>query len=132
MVTKKSTKAATKKQIRHELEEFFERYAAILYAARDFIERVVRIAERSGEDPWVTTQQVVEHIAGQLPATYIKTFGTDEPRRLKVWRLKTIFSNANYLGAYEAIGVIARRGKGLTIDSVKRPRRLRVIKGGRA
>lgn len=125
-----STKTTTKKQIASELAEFFERYAAILYAARDFIARVAKVAERSGEDPWVTTQQVAEHISEQLPATYLKTFGADEPKRLKVWRILNMLSTASYLGAYESIGIRSRRGKGLTVEGSRR--RLRVIAGGKS
>lgn len=120
------SKAAVKKKAAKDLTEFFERYSAILWAAKEFVQRVSRVATQSGEDPFVTTKQIAEHIAGQMPAAYLKTFGTDEPRKLKMWRLKTLLSNASYLGAYEALGMRAVRGRGVTIEGTK----LRVIKGG--
>ena len=123
------TKAQAKRQAAKDLSEFFDRYTAILYGAKEFVVKVASVARRSEEDPFVTTKQIAEHVAGHLPAAYLKTFGTDEPRKLKVWRILTLLSNASYLGAYEALGLKAVRGRGVT--AIERTRGLRVIKGGR-
>lgn len=129
MMTKTKTKTKTTTAPRSDLSTFFARHSAILYAAKAFVERVWRAAQHTGEDPYVTTSQVVEHIAEHLPATYLKTFGKDEPKDLKEWRLKTILANAGYLGAYHTLGIQSTRGRGLTLAG--RPR-LRAIKGGRS
>lgn len=113
-----------------DLKTFHERYDAILIAARDFIARVQAAAERSGESPYTPTRLVAEHVSNQYPAAYIKTFGSEDPRELKVWRVTSILRNAGFLGAYDALGIESIHGKGLALagtKSGKRPR-LRLVK----
>jgi len=124
MSAAKRTKARAVRVRKADLEEFFERYLAILTAAKEFVERVGRAAALSGESPYVPTRLIAQHIAEHAPAAYLKTFGTDEPLKLKVWRLKTILSNARYLGAFKALGLITTQGKGVSADVPK----LRVVK----
>lgn len=129
-VKKKKLKSTAKlEEKRISLDVFLERYTSILYAARDFLVQVVTSAEKSGEDPWVTTPQVVNHLVEHKPAAYIKSFGTDHPKELKYWRLLQILRNANYLGAYGPLGIRVAHGKGMTLERIKtRKAKLRVVK----
>lgn len=107
-------------------EAFLARYTSILFAARDWVEQVAKVAARSEEDPWVTIPQIARHLAANRPAAYIKTFGENDPYELKEWRILSILRNAGYLGAWQALGLTALRGKGVTVKDKRA--RLKVVK----
>lgn len=107
-------------------ETFLARYTAILFAARDWVEEVAKIAAKSGEDPWVTTPMIAQHLASNRPAAYVKTFGTDDPYELKEWRILSILRNASHLGCWSALGLISRHGRGVTVKD--RRAKLKVVK----
>lgn len=124
---KKRKQSTARAAVKMSLDVFIERYLAILFAARDFVGVVAKAADETDDDPWVTVPQIARHLVEHKPATYIKTFGTDEPRELKEWRILSILRNAGYLGAWEALGMRTARGKGVSRDPKKRAN-LRVVK----
>lgn len=121
------------KKVRGELGEFFERYGAVLESVSSYVHAKVERGQK-----YTPTKDVARWIAHDLPTLYRNTFGRT-PKPLKTWRVMTMLSNANYLGAYGHLDIVVRRGRGLTIASEprkgsgKRIRRagLRVIKGGK-
>lgn len=119
---------ATPKKVRGELGEFFERYGAVLEAVASYVHAKVERGQK-----YTPTETAARWIAHDLPTLYRNTFGRT-PKPLKTWRVMTMLSNANYLGAYEHLDIVVRRGRGLTVVSTPRKgsgRKLRVIKGGK-
>lgn len=117
------------KKVRGELGEFFERYGAVLESVASFVHAKVERGQK-----YTTTEAVSRWIAHDLPTLYRNTFGRT-PKALKTWRVRTMLSNANYLGAYGHLDIRTVPGKGLTVVSSPRKgsgRRLRVIKGGKS
>ncbi len=93
------------------LDGFYERYGAILQAAAN---RVQQQAERYPKTPHTSIVAVASWIAKDLPDLYRRTFGTENVLPLKEWRVRTMLSNAAYLGAFTALGIVAIHGRGLT------------------
>lgn len=127
MTIKKSYKNAVSVQHIRTLGEFFTRYGAVLDATA---RRVHALVERGAK--YTSTEEVAAWIAHSLPEMYRRTFGRT-PKPLKTWRVQTMLSNANYLGAFEELDIRAVRGRGLT--TVVAPRKkaaLRVIRGGKS
>lgn len=108
------------------LAEFHERYAAVLEAVA---RRVHHLAERGQK--YTPTRELARWVARDLPTLYRQTFGKGGPKPLREWRVKTMLSNANYLGAFEALDIKAQRGKGLTTVVAPRRGRLKLIQGGK-
>lgn len=107
------------------LTEFHQRYAAVLSAVAS---RVHHLVERG--QTFTPTKDLARWIAHDLPTLYRQTFGrTAKP--LKTWRVLTMLSNANYLGAFEDLDIRAVRGKGLTTVVAPRRGRLKLIQGGK-
>lgn len=93
------------------LAVFNERYAAILEVAAN---RVRYLVNDRGQK-YVTVADIAFWIVKDLPARYRATFHGQDPLLLKVWRIKTLLSNARFLGAYEAVGIRSVRGQGITL-----------------
>lgn len=115
------------------LEVFYARYSAVLEAVASRVHALVNKGQK-----YTSATQLAEWISYDLPTLYRQTFGST-PRPLRVWRVKTMLANANYLGAFEALDVRSVRGQGVT--TVVKPRgvpkasktrgKLRVIRGGK-
>lgn len=86
--------------------DFVVRYAAVIEACARFIHNQCARGEK-----FVTTTRLSEYIAHSLPTLYRQTFG-NTPKRLKSWRVKTMISNAVYLGAFDVHDVASVRGRG--------------------
>jgi hypothetical protein len=120
-MTKRQLKAVPRKVT---LEVFYARYAAVLEAVARRVHALVARGQK-----YSTTMDLSVWISKDLPTLYRQTFGVDV-KALRAWRVKTMLSNANYLGAFEALDIRSVRGQGIT--SVVKPRgRLRVIAGGK-
>lgn len=106
------------------LETFYARYGAVLEAVARRVHALVSRGQK-----YSTTEDLAVWISKDLPTLYRQTFGVDV-KALRAWRVKTMLSNANYLGAFEALDIKSVRGQGVT--SVVKPRgKLRVIAGGK-
>jgi len=106
------------------LETFYARYGAVLEAVARRVHALVGRGQK-----YSTTEDLAVWISKDLPTLYRQTFGVDV-KALRAWRVKTMLSNANYLGAFEALDIKSVRGQGVT--SVVKPRgKLRVIAGGK-
>lgn len=117
--------AAQQKRAKDELTEFHERYDAVLEAVARYVHGRVQRGQ-----VYVTTDQVARWIAHDLPDLYRRTFDK-APKALKAWRVKTMLSNAAYLGAYGSLDIRTVRGKGFTTALLRKGRRLQVIRGGK-
>ena len=120
----RSVQAAKKRS--SDVGEFFMRYGAVLEAVA---RRVHYLAGRGQK--YTPTKELARWVAKDLPTLYRQTFGKGGPKPLKEWRVKTMLSNANYLGAFEALDIKAQRGKGMTTVVVARRGRLKLIQGGK-
>jgi hypothetical protein len=109
--------------VRGDLSVFFGRYGAVLEAAAQYVHR--RSSATVGQTKWVSTSEVAEWIAKDLPTLYARSFGTGGALPLKAWRVVTMIRNAGYLGAFEALDIRSARGKGLA--TVVSPRRTRSL-----
>jgi len=106
------------------LEIFYARYAAVLEAVARRVHAIVGRGQK-----YSTTTDLSTWVSKDLPSLYRQTFGVDV-KALRAWRVKTMLSNANYLGAFEALDIKSVRGQGIT--AVVKPRgKLRVIAGGK-
>lgn len=109
---------------RDNLQTFYTRYTAVLEA----VSRRVHVLVSRGQR-YVATEEVAIWVANDLPTLYRQTFGRT-PKPLKVWRIKNMLANANYLGAYEHMDIRSVRGRGITTVKASR-QALHVISGGR-
>jgi hypothetical protein len=110
------------------LDEFYTRYSAVLEAVASRVHALVGRGQK-----YSSTYDLARWIAHDLPTLYRQTFGST-PKPLRIWRVKTMLSNANYLGAYDALDIKTVRGKGVTTEVKPRTRgkaKLRVIRGGK-
>ncbi len=82
---------------------------------------------------YTPTAVIAAMVADDLAATHRDVFGAHGRKhpRLKPWRVMTILSNARYLGFYEAAGMWAVPGRGLTSEAVSRKPVLRSGSRGR-
>jgi hypothetical protein len=106
------------------LEDFFRVYETVLKIVSN---RVHALVDRGVK--YTPTREVAQWVAHDLPATFRKAFG-HVPKPLKTWRMLTFMSNAAYLGAYESLDIRSVPGRGLT--TVVKPKKLKVIKGGKS
>ena len=97
--------------------DFTIRYAAVIDACSRFVH-----ARHGRGQKYVTTTQLAEFIAHSLPTLYRKTFGST-PKHLKVWRVKTMISNAAFLGAFGDHDVRSVRGRGFTVTVAARAKK---------
>jgi hypothetical protein len=116
--------------VRGDLSTFFGRYGAVLEAAAQYVHRrsSSTLGRVSPSARWVSTYEVAEWIAKDLPTLYARSFGTGGALPLKTWRVVTMLRNASYLGAFEALDIRSVRGKGLA--TVVSPRRTRSLLQG--
>jgi len=129
----KTTKRQAARSETTNLDEFYTRYSAVLEAVA---RRVHALVERGQK--YTSSEALARWIGHDLPTLYRNTFGST-PKPLRVWRVKTMLSNANYLGAFDALDIRSVRGKGVTTvveprvaKKVRRGRaKLRVIRGGK-
>ena len=105
-----------------DLTEFTLRYTAILRCASGYVKRWVGL----GRGRYIRTRDVAEWISYDLPELYAVTFGRGDPKPLRVYRVMRMLGDANYLGAYEAFGIRAVHGRGITV--VDAPKKLRSVK----
>lgn len=112
-----------------DLNEFFERYGAVLETVAKFVHAKVERGQQ-----YTPTKVVAKWIAHDLPTLYRKTFGKT-PKPLKVWRVMGMLSHANYLGAYLGLDIRSVPGRGLTVVSEPRKgsgKRIRAASAGKA
>lgn len=121
-MTKRQLKVASRERVT--LDTFYARYEAVLQAVARRVHALVARGQK-----YSTTMELASWIAHDLPTLYRQTFGST-PKPLKAWRVKTMLSNANYLGAFEALDIRSVRGQGVTAAVAPRGK-LRVIKGGK-
>lgn len=88
-------------------DNFVTRYQSVIEACARFVHE--KCAKRGVKH--VTTAQLARWVANDLPTLYRKTFGST-PKHLKVWRVKTMISNAVFLGAFESHDIAAVHGRG--------------------
>ena len=113
---------AVKSVKKRNLSDFFDVYGTILELVATRVHNQVARGEK-----FTPSHDIAVWVAHDLPTMFKAAFGR-VPKALKTWRMLTMMANANFLGAYKALDIVAVRGRGLT--TVVKPR-MRVIKGGK-